>query len=158
MNCPTRRRVRFSLRTLFALIVAVGLGLLLMIPAAHLPIYYSHARKGREHIDSIGRRISPALSPGERDVVDFWMGCAYGNVCFSPDHVSLAELKRLNEDVRLKLETNVDLDTADWIWRRLAETGPHGAQYVAKFEPRYRQELANARRRKTSVPLPTPKP
>ena len=58
-------------------------------------------------------------------------------------------MKRINNDLDTKLQGNVDIDTVDWIWHRLAATGPHGAQYVAKFEPIFRQELADLQSRKS---------
>jgi hypothetical protein len=137
-------QLRISLRKLFLIVAVAGFLSFLLSKLAYLPIYYNHRRAGGEQIDSVARRVSSTLSPAEKEVVDFWMGCAYANVCFSPEHVSLVELKRFNEDVRQKLESNVDLGTTDWIWSRLAETGEHGARYVAKFEPRYHEQLAHA--------------
>lgn len=136
----------FGLRTLIvSLVLAVSVSLLLIL-IVKVSIYSSHRNNGRRQIDSIAQRISLSLPPPEQEVVVFWTPCAYGNVCFSPDEVSLTELKRFNEDVRLRAKGSVDLATADWIWRRLAETGPHGAKYVARFEPKYRKELADASR------------
>lgn len=70
-----------------------------------------------------------------------WTITAYANVCFSKDYVSLDELRRFRVDLEKRLAGDVDLSTTDWIWQRLAETGPHGQQYRAKFEPEYRLDL-----------------
>ena len=37
-----------------------------------------------------------------------------------------------------------DLQSIDWMWERLAETGPHGQRYVEKFEPEYRSLVYNS--------------
>ena len=67
---------------------------------------------------------------------------AYHNVCFSPEHVTLAELKRFTADTQPKVAAKVDIQTLDWIWERLAETGPAGDKYVQKFGPVYREQVA----------------
>jgi hypothetical protein len=47
---------------------------------------------------------------------------AYGNVCFSTEHVSIPEMYRLRDDLDAKLKGKVDLDTLVWIWERLGGT------------------------------------
>jgi hypothetical protein len=60
---------------------------------------------------------------------------AYGNVCFSTEQVSTAEMYRLQHDLDAKLKGKVDLDTLIWIWDRLGETGPHGESYARSKRP-----------------------
>ncbi len=121
---------------------------------ANIMDYARHQRAGSQLISSLEARRPTSASPDEWEVASFWMGIAYANICFSPDHVEKSELKRFNDDLAAKLQGNVDLEMVSWIWRRLAATGPHGAQYVAKFESIYRRELADARIR--AVPAQSP--
>ena len=67
-----------------------------------------------------------------------WAKTAYHNVCYSERHVRFEELVRFNHDARVKFSGAVDLQSIDWVWERLAETGPHGQRYVEKFESEYR--------------------
>jgi hypothetical protein len=60
---------------------------------------------------------------------------AYGNVCFSTSHVSMAEMYRLRRDLDAKLKGKVDLDTLIWIWERLGDTGPTGKSYSREKRP-----------------------
>jgi hypothetical protein len=66
---------------------------------------------------------------------------AYGNVCFSPEHVSMPEMYRLRDDLDAKLKGKVDLDTLVWIWERLGKTGPSGESYARRFRPLLDQYL-----------------
>ena len=70
-----------------------------------------------------------------------WAGIAYANVCFSEGHVTLDALKSFVKDVEAKFKGPVDLSTVDWLWERLAATGPHGKQYRERFEPAYLEEV-----------------
>jgi hypothetical protein len=55
---------------------------------------------------------------------------AYCNVCASIEQMPTAEMIRLLDDLDRKLKAKVDLDTLDWIWGRLGETGPFGEEYA----------------------------
>ncbi len=101
----------------------------------------SYARErtiGAELIESLAQR-RPATVPTQT-----WEDAtgraitAYHNVCFSEEHVTFDELVRFNHDARNKLAGNVNLQSIDWVWARLAKTGPHGQRYFDKFEPQYR--------------------
>jgi hypothetical protein len=60
---------------------------------------------------------------------------AHGNVCYLPDEVPLEEMRRLREDMETKSQGPINLDTLDWLWWRLGQTGPHGAKYAAQMHP-----------------------
>lgn len=62
-------------------------------------------------------------------------GIAVGNVCFSPSHVSLEELADLRAELAAKEAGRVDIDTLQWVWDRLATTGPHGRRYIQQMRP-----------------------
>jgi hypothetical protein len=70
------------------------------------------------------------------EVSGFVTQTAVGNICFTPDHVSHAEVRRLRQDVDAKMaEGPATAETLDWLWRRLAETGPQGVKYTTQFQP-----------------------
>lgn len=106
--------------------------------------YASQQRATSDLIDSLSSRRPNNVSPAKWETATTWTGIAVANVCYSPDHVSFAELGRFKSDLESKLEQDVDLETLDWIWHRLANTGPHGAQYVEKFEGIYRADTARS--------------
>jgi len=70
-----------------------------------------------------------------------WATVAYQNICFSDGHVPLKELKEFVHDAEVELNGMVDLNAVDWVWTRLAETGPHGKEYRDDWEPEYRMTV-----------------
>jgi hypothetical protein len=66
---------------------------------------------------------------------------AHYNVCFSPGHTDLAAMVRFGEKLDEKLQERVDLSIFEWIWDRLAETGPHGKRYTDQFRSSLREDL-----------------
>ncbi len=76
--------------------------------------------------------------PAGWDCAEQWVGTAYSNVCFSPGHVTTAEMYRLRDDLKARLGGPADLETLRWIWSRLGETGPHGREYIERFGPEFR--------------------
>ena len=101
--------------------------------------YARHRRAAAETVESLSESRPPGVSARTWDDATGWATTAYHNVCFSDDHVQLSELKKFAADIEQRCAGDVDLSTIDWIWKRLAETGPHGKQYVARFEPAYRE-------------------
>ena len=73
-----------------------------------------------------------------------WTITAYENVCFSESSVRIDELRRFRAEIEKRLAGEVDLSTTDWIWQRLAGTGPQGQLYRKKFEPLYREHVNHA--------------
>ena len=59
----------------------------------------------------------------------------FANVCFSPEHVSLKEMRRLNFDLRHKLQEPTSLEALEWVLNRLGETGSHGRKYINGMRP-----------------------
>ena len=79
-----------------------------------------------------------SIASGTWDCAHGWVITAYCNICFSPEHTTTAEMYRLREDLEKKLNGKIDLGTLRWTWIRLGETGPHGKQYIERFEPAFR--------------------
>ena len=105
---------------------------------------YSYARQraaGAELIESLRDRRPAAVPKATWDNAMAWAITAYHNVCFSDEHVTYKELVRFTHDARIKLAEHGGLESVDWVWARLGRTGPHGKQYVAKFEPVYREQV-----------------
>ena len=60
---------------------------------------------------------------------------AVGNVVFSPDAIRDSDLRRLLIDLQAVDSKPIDLTTCDWLWRRLEQTGPSGADYIRRHTP-----------------------
>jgi hypothetical protein len=134
-----------SSRRRFYWLVGVGLLVLCFVPLAlwmrHQTEWFYQARDGNKLVNQLRGRRPPDVSPRTWDLAADWAVTAYCNVCFSPGHVPLDELKRFRTELEERLRATVDLATVDWIWERLGRTGPHGRQYRERFEPEYREML-----------------
>lgn len=86
--------------------------------------------------DAAIRALRPSpdrgVNPAIWDCAHGITATAFANVCFSPSHVSTAEMERFRGDLDARLRGPIDLDTLVWIWERLAETGPHGRGYAER--------------------------
>lgn len=100
--------------------------------------YARQQRIGAELIGSLHGRRPETIPKKTWEDATGWASISYNNVCFSESHVAFDELVRFNHDARLQLEGNVGLHSIDWVWERLAETGPHGKRYFEIFHPEYR--------------------
>ena len=147
--------------TLLLLAVLAIAGVCLAIPAKWLVdnlIWSYHQRKTHDLVNSLEHRRPSDVEPETWEAASGWTSNAYANICFSPDAVSLSELKRFTADLERELGKQVDLETTAWIWRRLAQTGPHGKQYVDRFEAAVQIDLDVAaervRARKAESPSP----
>lgn len=99
---------------------------------------------GAELIESLRNRRPEGVPNPTWEEATGWAITAYANVCFSEEHVTFDELVRFNHDARMELAGDVNMQTIDWVWARLAKTGPHGQRYVDKFEPEYRSLVYGA--------------
>jgi hypothetical protein len=128
---------------LVAGIVAAGLlGVTYLIVLMWPQFVYAQDRKAaQELVDQLRDRRPANVAAPVWEVAEHWAGIAYANVCFSAEHVPLDELRRFRADVERRLSGPVDLATIDWLWQRLAATGPHGQHYRNRFEPVYREHL-----------------
>jgi hypothetical protein len=60
---------------------------------------------------------------------------ALGNVCFTPNEISIDEMRRLRAEVEGKSREPITVETLDWLWWRLGKTGSHGAEYIRQMQP-----------------------
>lgn len=63
-----------------------------------------------------------------------WGCIAFGNICATESHTSYEEMCHLECDLDAKLAGPIDIAFFEWLWSRLAETGPHGAGYVSRIK------------------------
>ena len=72
---------------------------------------------------------------------DYWehgwvtVSNAIGNVCFTKDQVPVEEMERLYRDVVAQDDQPHTWQRLEWLWYRLAETGPHGRKYINQMQP-----------------------
>ena len=62
--------------------------------------------------------------------------CLY-DLCFSSDRPSIADLCRLRDDSTSKLRGPVDIHSLEWIWDRVARSGPLGEHAVRYGKPSF---------------------
>jgi hypothetical protein len=136
----TARRVAWLLVGGLLAIVVLG-GALLALRVWALYVYAQERTAAYELVAKLSDRRPEDVDAEVWDVATTWAITAYANVCFSEGYVTLDELRRFRADTERRLAGDVDLKTIDWIWQRLAETGPHGQQYRQRFEPQYRDNL-----------------
>lgn len=74
----------------------------------------------------------------------------FGNVFFSPQHASYTEMLRFQADLeeRLRRDKPIRVETLRWIWKRLAETGPHGKDYSERMVLLFEEGAAQVADRK----------
>jgi hypothetical protein len=127
--------------TLFAAVALIAV-LATVVPASlrfwELISYARQRTIGAELVESLNARRPETVPIQTWRDASGWAITAYHNVCFSEEHVTFDELARFNHDTRIALSGNVNLQSIDWVWARLAKTGPHGQRYVANWEPEYR--------------------
>jgi hypothetical protein len=112
-------------------IVAVLLAALI-VPLGRQLEYGKLRREMNDSIDALQYRVPHGVSPRVWECAWGWTLTAYGNVCFSEEHVRIEEMYRLRDELVPKLRGPVGPQTLVWIWERLAQTGPHGKRYVGQ--------------------------
>ncbi len=114
----------------FLVIVPVGLLTWIGRRAFLLSRYNRRSDEIRQKIQALRDRRPEAINPEFWEKCLAWAGIAEGNICFSEEHVSYERMCRFEEQLDEKLKEPVDLGTIEWIGDSLAETGPHGQQYM----------------------------
>jgi hypothetical protein len=147
-------RVRFTVRkAMLAVAILAVLLAYFLVPLGRLTVYHRVQREMDAAIRALEYRVPPGVSPAVWECAWGWTSTAYGNVCFSEEHVSTEELYRLRKDLMPKLQGPVDLQTLVWVWDRLAQTGPHGRRYVGQHKPSFLECLPPG-----TVPTASPGP
>ena len=99
-------------------------------------------------IRSLEERRSATVSPRLWEECVGWAVTAHCNVCFSEEHASYEAMCRFEEQLDERLKEEIDLGTIEWIGDRLAETGPHGQQYMANWREQWKALQESGKREK----------
>ena len=102
-----------------------------------------------DHIEAMILDLGKYPPPGASE--HHWLNLCQGvvngeaNALFSPSHVSMEEVRRLEADVQRKLEgeTQPKLETLEWVWNRMGECGPFQKRYITRMRPLF-DEWADA--------------
>jgi hypothetical protein len=131
-------RPRLTVLRLMVAVAALGIVLgFCVLPLAKRSEYARLQQQMSDRIGSLKPSNPQSVNPSLWDCAAGWTVTAYWNICFSDEHVSREEMYRLRDDLDRKLGGEITPDTLKWIWRRLAQTGPHGKSYVTRFGPRF---------------------
>lgn len=132
-------RQRYLFALLGVLIVAVAMAA--VMPSISEILKWRRYRAERQAIERLIQpwdqppATAPAMDPQRWRETFVVVYNAMGNVCFSPEHVSLEELHALRADLEARRQDPVSIETLDWFWHRLAKTGPHGQAYIQQMQP-----------------------
>lgn len=135
------------------LLVGGGLTVVLVLAAlAWVAISINPVRQYNQAVRRISQKLSDLDQRRPADVSPLvwresvsWGGTAFVNIGFSESHTPYAEMLRFEHDLDERLAQPVDLGFFEWLWTRLGETGPHGADYVARHKSNW-DELVQANR------------
>lgn len=133
--------MQFRLRTLLACIALLAMVFAVVAFVGQITEYPRHQSRGARLLETLNVRCPPNVSPKTWEDATGWAITAYHNICFNANHTSLHELDSFIADTEERLDGAVDLATIDWIWERLAATGPHGQKYAGRFLPQYRASV-----------------
>jgi hypothetical protein len=126
--------VRITVRRSMALVAVIAALLaIIIVPVGRKLEYAKVQREMNDSIQSLRYRAPNGVDPAVWQCAANWTSTAYGNICFSEEHVGIEEMYRLRDEMLAKLSGPADPDLLLWIWERLARTGPHGKRYVGRF-------------------------
>jgi hypothetical protein len=140
---PPEGGVRYAIRWigLTILLLALVCGAVLVVKVGlsvwRFKTYQSELSQLRQTLEPWRQNTPPAVNAHAwGEAAGFVTQTAVGNICFTPDYVSHDEVRRLRQDVEAKMaEGPASVETLDWLWRRLAQTGPSGVKYTTQFQP-----------------------
>jgi hypothetical protein len=139
-------------RRRFFLLAVASLLVICAAPAVHWVLdrlsFIREQRVAYESVWKLRDRRPAEINPDTWEWATSWAITAYCNVSFSPEHLSVQELKQFHFDLEERLRAPVDLKTVDWVWDRLGRTGPYGQMYRERYELQYREGLVAAERQR----------
>ncbi len=106
--------------------------------------YVQRSRRINQKIADLRAQQPPDVRADLWNECIAWASIAHCNICFSEYHASYEAMCRFEEQLDEKLKEPVDLTTIVWIGERLAETGPHGQQYMKKWREQWKSMLQHA--------------
>lgn len=131
---------RFTVRRALLLVAGVAVVVAVARPVERIHRYRSIHRGMYRSLDRWVAATPPGVAPPAWEGARIWTQTAYANICFSEQHVAMAELARLRDDLALEFARPATPAALVRVWDRMARTGPHGRQYVARFGPIFRRE------------------
>lgn len=93
---------------------------------------------GAELIEGIRARRPENVPSSVWDNSVSWTRTAYFNVFSSRDNSTSEDLSAFVMETKDKLASEIDLESIDWIWNRLALTSPYGREYVERMWQDYK--------------------
>lgn len=145
---PDDQEHRKSIGCWLGIAAFIGIAMYLVIPVVmhviELKSYYRLHDSTRKLIDAWSEKRPSDVPPKAWEHATDWTKNAFDNIFFSPSDTSFSELEKFRADLEVKLKEKANLETVDWIWKRLAETGPHGKRYVEQYQSRYREVLPDS--------------
>jgi hypothetical protein len=124
-----------------------------IVPLARLSEYGRVRGEMQDSIYGLQYRVPQGVNPATWECAWGWTLNAYGNICFSEEHVHIDEMYRLRAELLPKLRGPGGLQTLAWVWDRLAQTGPHGRRYVELHRPSFLNCFAPG-----TIPTTSPSP
>jgi len=93
---------------------------------------------GIEVIENLRLRCPENVEEVVWDQAISWTRTAYYNVFSSIDNPTSKDLIPFISEVKVRLNEKIDMESIDWIWSRLALTGPYGREYVDRIWQEYK--------------------
>jgi hypothetical protein len=131
-----RKRLVASIAILLALAIAVGVALYFSRTDEKTRAwreFYAEVDQVKAIVENMRWECPPNVDQMRWEAACDITCSAVGNVCYTPEHVSMSEMRRLREDIERKAAEPASLDTLRWIWHRLAQTGPHGKECAERM-------------------------
>jgi hypothetical protein len=124
-------------------LLAIGIACTMIFVVMNVPPlpYYRERKACEETLNQLLSKRPQNVNAQAWEVATGWAMTAYANVFFEPDLAPLVKLTAFHANIERLGQERISLDTIDWIWQQLAESGPHGRGYQQRWEPRYREEL-----------------
>src|SRR6516165_2909634 len=113
---------RFTLIKLMTVIAMMGIVMGFIVSSEQYRFNAIHRRMDVE-LAFLSARRPREVPPAVWNEAVMWTKNACGAVCFSTKHICLREFQLFLDELKEKLSGEVDLETLDWIWDRLALTG-----------------------------------
>jgi hypothetical protein len=149
MTIDSQRRFRWPRFALVAtaVVTLIGASAFYIVKVRPLGLYRDKNDDIRTLITTFESRTPSGVSePAWRNLVTL-TNIGFGNVFFSPSHATYDELLRFEDDLRRETGPGqpMTIETCQWIWDRLGDTGSKGKAYIEQMRPLFDEAAAAAR-------------
>src|SRR5262245_54114555 len=135
MSWTRRKRTVLALLVVVLFVSVTGLFI-----SRHSRIMAEHKR-GRDLIGQIRDSPPPNVKDAAWQSAWMWTDMAFLET-FSPYNRDPSVMKRLNDELELKLTQPLTFDTWDWVWAELQGATAAGARYNESFFWLYKEDVA----------------